>query len=290
MQQRPLTLYDPLKQPHVLEVGQETLMLDSVPATVVALEDDHVTLGSSVEVVTITYAALGQALVGDRPTLSDVGQLLAHYLARWSALHQLSASLAGLQGCLGQVMTQARPWLAVPLPAHRFDEVTSRVLDAFDGTEELTRTLARILGQSPETIVSWAQQLGKTIPDVPVTPSNGQMSIPELAASCMQIVDAPVAVSSGAKSNGKFHWNAQQEEQLTTDFLASTAQSVAASVREIADRYGWPTGSVQSKLYELELPQRKRTEAAQREARSPAQEDHSSPHEQSGQEQDGVQA
>ena len=186
-------------------------------------------------------------------------------------------------------MTQARPWLAAPLPAHRFDEVTKRVLDAFDGTEELTRTLARILGQSPETIVSWAQQLGKTIPDVPVTPSNGQVSIPELAASCMQIVDAPVAVSSVAKSNGKFHWNAQQEEQLTADFLASSAETIAASVREIANRYGWPTGSVQSKLYELELPQHKRALVTQREAESPAQEDHSS-HERSREEQDDEQA
>ncbi len=287
MQQRPFTLYDPLKQPHVLEVGQETLILDSVPATIVALEDDHVTVGSSVEVVTITYAALGQALLGDRPTLTDAGQLLAHYLGRWSALQSLVSSLVSLQGCVGQVVSEARPWLAVPLPPRRFDDLTRRALDAFDGTQDMTRALARILGQSPETIVSWAQQLGKTIPDGPVTPSNGQVSIPELAASCMQIVDAPVAVSSVAKSNGKFHWNVQQEEQLTADFLASPVQSVAASVREIADRYGWPTGSVQSKLYELELPQRKRAEAAQREAQSPAQEDHPSPHEQSGQEQDG---
>ncbi len=268
MQQRPLTLYDPLKQPHVLEVGQETLMLDSVPATIVALEDDHVTVGSSVEVVAITYAALGQALVGDQPTPSDVGQLLAHYLARWSALHQLSASLAGLQGGLEQVMTQARPWLAAPLPAHRFDEVTKRVLDAFDGTEEVTRMLARILGQSSETVIAWARQLGKTIPDPSVVFSNEQMT---LRASVMPSSNGTAAKAS---SNGKFHWNAQQEEQLTTDFLASKAQSVAASVREIADRYGWPTGSVQSKLYELELPQRKRAAAAQREAESSAQEDH----------------
>ncbi len=276
MQQRPFTLYDPLKQPHVLEVGPETLILDGVPATIVEVGEDQVVLGTCNGSTSFTYAALGQAILGDRPSFSDAGLLLAQYLAHWSALITLMTSLKSLQACLGQIMTQARPWLDVPLPPHRFDEVTRRVLDGFDGSQEMTRVLARILGQPPETVVAWAQQLGKPVPELPVALSNGHAATPELVASCMQIAAAPVAVSSVAKSNGKFHWNVQQEEQLTADFLASEAISVAASVREIADRYGWPTGSVQSKLYELELPQRKRAQAAQREAESPAQEDHPS--------------
>jgi len=289
MQQRPFTLYDPLKQPHVLEVGPETLILDGVPATIVEVGDDQVVLGTSKGAIAFTYAALGQAILGDRPSFSDAGLLLAQYFAHWSALQAIMTSLKSLQTCLGQIMTEARPWLDVPLPPHRFDEVTRRALDAFDGSESTTAMLARILGQSPQTIVAWAQQLDKTVPELPVVLSNGHAATPELAASCMQIAVAPVAVSSVAKSNGKFHWNAQQEEQLTVDFLASSAETIAASVREIANRYSWPTGSVQSKLYELELPQRKRAEAAQREAESPAQEDHSS-NERSREEQDDEQA
>ncbi len=289
MQQRPFTLYDPLKQPHMLEVGPETLILDGVPATIVEVGDDQVVLGTSKGATAFTYAALGQAILGDRPSFSDAGLLLAQYFAHWSALITLMTSLKSLQACLGQIMTEARPWLDVPLPPHRFDEVTRRVLDGFDGSEDMTRALARILGQSPETIVAWAQQLGKIVPEQPVALSNGQTTTPELARSCTQMADASVVVSSGAKSNGKFHWNAQQEEQLTADFLASSAETIAASVREIANRYGWPTGSVQSKLYELELPQHKRALVTQREAESPAQEDHSS-HERSREEQDDEQA
>jgi len=273
----------------VLEIGPETLILDGMPATIVEVGEDQVALGTCNGSTSFTYAALGQAILGDRPSFSDAGLLLTQYFAHWSALITLMTSLKSLQACLGQIMTQARPWLDVPLPPHRFDEVTRRVLDGFDGSEEMTRALARILGQPPETVVAWAQQLGKIVPEPPVAISNRQAAAPELATSCMQIAAAPVAVSSGAKSTGKFHWNAQQEEQLTKDFLASTAQSVAASVREIADRYSWPTGSVQSKLYELELPQHKRALVTQREAESPAQEDHS-PNERSREEQDDEQA
>ncbi len=286
MQQRPFTLYDPLKEPHVLEVGPETLILNGVPATIVEVGDDQVVLGTSKGATAFTYAALGQAILGDRPSFSDAGLLLAQYFAHWSALVTLMTSLKSLQACLGQIMTQARPWLDVPLPPHRFDEVTRRVLDGFDGSEEMTRALARILGQSPETVVAWAQQLGKTVPELPVAMSDGHAATPELAASCLAISDASVAVSTG---NKPFRWKAEMVQQLETDFLASSAETIAASVREIADRYGWPTGSVQSKLYELELPQRKRAEAAQREAEGPAQEDHPS-NERSGEEQDGVQA
>ncbi len=140
-------------------------------------------------------------------------------------------------------------------------------MDAFDGSEQTTAMLARILGQSPQTIVAWAQQLGKTASDSPAVGVTG-----ELAASCTPIADAPVAISSGGK---QFRWSAEMMQQLETDFLASDAASVAASIREITDRYGWPSGSVQSKLYELELPRRKRAAAAQREAESFA-EDHPS--------------
>ncbi len=65
-------------------------------------------------------------------------------------------------------------------------------------------------------------------------------------------------------------------QQLEADFLASDAGSVAASIRELADRHGWPVGSIQSKLYELGLPRRKRAATAPREAESPALEGHPS--------------
>ncbi len=263
---------DQAGQPYTLEVGTQTLLLDGAPATVVALEDEHVTVGSSREVVAISYEALGRALLGEHPTLTDAGQLLAHSLVRWSALHRLSASLTSVQAALEQILMEARPWLDAPLPPYRFDALTLRALSAFDGSEPTTAMLARILGQSPQTIVTWAYQLGKTVSDAPVPLSNEQMPTPELAASCcMQIADVSVAVSSGDK---KFRWNAEMLQQLETDFLASDAERVAASIREIADRHGWPVGSIQSKLYELGLPRRKRAVAAQREAESPAPEGH----------------
>lgn len=263
---------DGANQPHTFEIGTETLLLDGVAATVVALEADRVTVGSSRAVVAISYEALAQAVLGGQPTLTDAGQLLAHYLARWSALHQLSASLRSVQAAVGQIITEARPWLDATLPPFRFDEVTSRALDAFDGTLATTAMLARILGQSPQTIVTWAQQLGKIPSESPVIPTTDEHTpTPELAASCMPTTDAPAAISSGGK---QFRWSAEMTQQLEADFLASDAASVAASIREIVDRYGWPSGSVQSKLYELELPRRKRAAAAQREAESLAQEDH----------------
>jgi len=274
IESRSFCVCDQAGQPHTLEVGAQTLLLDGTPATVVALEDGDVTVGSSREVVAISYEALGRALLGEYPTLTDAGQLLAHSLVRWSALHRLSTSLTSVQTALGQLLMEVQPWLDAPLPPYRFDALTRRALSAFDGTERTTAMLARILGQSPQTIVTWAHQLGKTVPDTPIALSNEQEPTPELAASCtQQIATMPVAVSSGGK---KFRWNAQMLHYLETDFLASDAASVAASIHEIADRHGWPVGSIQSKLYELGLPRRKRAEAASREAESPVPESHPS--------------
>ena len=270
---RSFLVCDVTGSPHTFEISAETLLLDGVAATLVALDADHVTVGSSRAVVAFSYEALAQAIVGEHPTLADVGQILAHYLARWSALHQLSASLKSVQSAVGQIIIEARPWLDAPLPPYHFDELTRRALDAFDGTLATTAMLARILGQSPATIVAWAQQLGRTIPAaLAVEVAGEQVPTPELAASCAPVADVPVVSSSGGK---QFRWSAEMIQLLEANFLASEAASVAASMREIADRYGWPIGSMQSKLYELGIPQRKRALAAQREAESAVQEDHS---------------
>lgn len=268
-------IHDQAHQSHTLSIGEETLLLDGMVAEIVALEDNQVVLVSSSGTVVFPYIALAIAILGERPTLTVVGQLLVLYLSRWSALQTCMASLKRLQVSIGPIMTEAQPWLQTPLPAYQFDEITRRALAAFDGTEETTRTISRILDQAPETVIAWAHQIGKAVLD---TPALSSPSIDEQPAAATHRHEEKAAQAVMEPPGRRFRWTPEQVQQLEDDFLNSPIKGVVVCMRDIAERRGWPYNSIQSKLYELKLPQQKeqkKSGATQRETEtSSPKEDH----------------
>ena len=270
MSTQSFVVYDQTHQSHTLIIGQEALLLDGAATAIVALEDNQVTLRSSTETIALSYTALGLAVLGDRPTPSDVGQLLAQYLGRWSAFQALVASLKSFQSCVGQIMTEAQPWLALPLPQYRFDELTRRALEAYDGTEETTRTISRILNQTPEIVTAWVHQIGNSSEASP----DLQEASPDQLEAATHRHEEKSAQAVMEPTGTRVRWTAEQEKQLEEDFLTSPTKGVVACLREIAAQRGWPYYAVQAKSYEMKLPQRKRG-SVQREAET-SPEDHSS--------------
>lgn len=270
MNTQSFVLYDRTHQPHTLVIGDQALLLDGAAAAIFALEENQVTLRSLSETIAFSYSALGLAILGDRPTPEDVGLLLAQYIGRWSAIQALVASLKSLQACVGQTLIEAHPWQRIPLPEYQFDEITRRALDTFDGTEETTRTLAHILNQTPETIISWARQLGNGVLDSPVLSPAFIDEQPPAAHHFHEKKSDQVMIEPGTR----FRWTAEQVQQLEEDFLKSEIEGTVARMHDIADRRGWPFGSVRAKVYQLELPQRR--ENTPRETETSSKEDHSS--------------
>jgi hypothetical protein len=251
MSTQSLVLHDQSNQSHTLIIGEGTLLLDGMVAAIVALEDNQVVLVSPSGTIAFSYIVLGTAILGDRPTPSVAGQLLALYLSRWSALQACIVSLKRLQASIGPIMTEVQPWLNVPLPAYQFDEVTRRALDTFDGTEETTRMLARILNQTPEIVVAWARQLGKGALD---TPAPSPASIDKQPSATLHRHEEK-SVQAVMKPVERFRWTDERVQSLEEDFLKSTVEGTFARMHAIADQRGWPFPSVRAKVYELKLPQ-----------------------------------
>jgi hypothetical protein len=269
MNTRSFVIRDQTHQPHTLTIREQALLLDGAAAAIFALEDNQVTLRSSTEKIAFSYSALGLAVLGDRSGPDDIGRLLAEYLGRWSAIQAVVTSLKSLQSCVGQIMTEAQPWLGITLPAQHFDDVTLRALAAFDGTEETTRMLAHILNQAPETVVAWARQLGKAVLDPPVLSPASVDALPPVAHHFHEEKSAQVVMEPGTR----FRWTAELVRQLEEDFLYGDVEGTVARMQDIADRRGWPFASVRAKTYELKLPQRRNTP---RETETSEQEGHSS--------------
>jgi hypothetical protein len=269
-------IYDQSNVSHTLVIEEQAL-LDGTPTTIVALEKNQVVFSSAPGMIAFSYTALGLAVLGDRPTPDDVGQLLAQSLGRWSAIQALVASLKSLQSCVGQMMTEAQPWLQVSFPEYHFDDLTRRALEAFDGTEETTMMLARILGQSSETIIAWARQIGKApVETHDDAPASTDEQPDQVAASYRRDENRAAQAVVEKTTRTRFRWTPELEEQLKEDFLTSPITGVVACMREIAEKRGWSYTSVQFKVYELELPQQKKSAATQRETETAAPEDHPS--------------
>lgn len=262
MNTRSFVIHDQTNLHHTLTIGEQALLLDEAAAAIVALEDNQVTLRSSTETISFAYTALGLAVLGDRPTPEDVGHLLAEYLGRWSAIQAVVASLQSFQACVGQIMTEAQPWQRISLPAQHFDDVTLRALAAFDGTEETTRMLAHILNQSPETVVAWARQIENVVPGESID------ELPPAAQHFHEEKSDHVVMEPSIR----FRWTAELIRQLEEDFLKSEVEGTVARMQDIADRRGWPFGSVRAKVYQLELPQRRGN--TPRETETSSKEDH----------------
>ena len=145
-----------------------------------------------------------------------------------------------------------------------------QALSVYDGTEETTALLARILQQDKQTITTWARSLGKgatPIAEIPNDTQNGQ----DQNSTLMFSPAKPEENSRGAVS--RLRWSAEMDEQLREAFETSQASNVKETIREIAERFQWPVNAVHNRVYGLKLNEKKHSPARHnREPESTSQE------------------
>lgn len=186
-------------------------------------------------------------------TVAKAGQLFAHYITQWAARRASARTIAALQSLL-TIHENQLSCQELFLPNYRFDFVTRQILEAFDGTEETTCVLARILKQDQATVVHWAQLAGKMI-SVNMT---GNESRDAQLDQFAETEPLPV-VSEPKVKQPHFRWTVEMVEQLVAAFHAHEGTSVSAIAGEIASQNGWPLSAIKYKIYELKLPQQKHT-------------------------------
>ena len=203
--------------------------------------------------VTCELAQFWREVAGPDLDVREAGLLLAECLARQVVLLHMSAGLHEVMCLLTR--TTAMPveisscsWLTT-----RLDPLAHQAMRAYDGTPEMTTMLARILHQTPETILAWARQLGL---DVYVSPAPAQ----DVIGVSMPAPVEPVAAISDAKH--PFLWTPERREHLEEALATCTGTTVIERARRIAARYNWPEAPVRSKLYEMQRPHRDGQSAA----------------------------
>src|SRR6266487_3892204 len=248
----PRTILDQDDRSHSFELGLDFPLLDGERCEMVSIGPDAIQLAPTIHlthVISFAPDAFWQGMVGDQPTEAEAGQLFAHYLAQWTARRACAQTIAALQSLLA-ARVHLRKNQELFLPNYRFDSITQQVLESFDGTEETTRLLARILKQDPVTVIHWAQLAGKTL-SVDVVRCDAQ--------STQHAESERMPVASEPKGKPQhFRWTAAMAEQLVSAFQAHEGTSINAVAEEISSQNGWPLSAVKYKIYELKLPQKKR--------------------------------
>ena len=217
-----------------------------------------------------TAPAFWYAFAGAEPTACAAGLLLADSLARWQALQSLIRSWQTLQGAFQQVLEMAQGIGTPPIPSYRLDPFVRQVLLAFDGTEETTRLLARILQLDPAVVVAQATQLGLSgmgQSEASCTGHTAGVSI--TPRDSMETATAPPAVllaslqKSPAQRRSGAHFTGEQVTRIRTAYEQSTC--VKDTVAELAREFGCPEHAVRCKLYSLHLPKKRNSGPHQRE-------------------------
>ncbi len=257
------TIIDTAGNLHTIAAGAEEIRFDGNPCSM-TVNDTLIELTSSgpgTGTITIAPEALWLAFAGSDPTAHDAGLILAHALARWSAMQTMALQLTLLRGVVEDVERVVAPCGVPPLPPYRFDHFTQEVLERFDGSREQAEAIARLLKQDIETIFCWAAQIGKGVDPVVINQhaSNGHVQAPQeseaLALTIVEPVETGVPLQQAKRP--LFRWTSEMVEELTTEFLSATEPNNSAVAKAIAERHGWPVERVEYKIYHLDLPQRR---------------------------------
>jgi hypothetical protein len=245
----PYALLDQKQTPHVIEVGAKTLLLDGQPATITDTTREGICFQTQEGCFTFTPEQFWHAFVSAGPTVEDAALLLADALARWSAAQHLVQTLS----------TLLQP---VPVPSSH-DSFIQRALQAFDGSEETTLLLARILQQEPAVIVAWASRLGKhdAVPAPSPCACNGnhRLVVPVgLSSSSDGFTEGGAVPASGdaphhnsEPGRHRTRFSKAQVEQIRSACAASDC--LEDTVASLARQFQCPAKAVRSKISALGL-------------------------------------
>jgi hypothetical protein len=260
---------DQQAQTHTIALSNDTLLLDGLPSMISIV-------GADLHLVTeagsycVTAQALWYAFAGAEPTASDAGLLLADSLARWQALHSLLRSWQAYQDSFQQAVAQAQKIGSVPLPPYRLDPFVRQALLAFDGTEETTRVLSRILQLDPAVVVAHAIQLGLSGIEQSSEASCNEHTagVPQICRDNMEASATPatallVPQQERSAQRRSIRFTDEQITRIRTAYEQTTC--VKDMVAELAQEFGCPEHAVRCKLYSLHLPKKRNTGSHQRE-------------------------
>lgn len=237
---------------HTLATGSTGIILDGKPGSVV-VKDSQITLISSDpkrEGIIVAPAMLWQACAGGSPTPEAAGLLLAEMLARHGAMQEIAELALRVRPLLDEIERHIQEHRELSLPTYHFDAFTLQLLRTYDGTEEHVAALARLLKQSPETILAWLTRVGLIPPSAPA-PVNSEQEERQHEATPG---DAHPKAPDTSEKRQMFRWTSAMIQQLRKTFFASDEPNVSAAAKTIAQHYGWPAESVEYKIYHLDLP------------------------------------
>lgn len=274
------TLCDLQGNTHVLEVGSESLLLDGRPCTFLRITHEHIQIAcaDTAHPITLATATFWRDLAGADPSAEDAGEILAHRLAAWASQRTLVRTL---QSTLAQIEEQGAG--SSLLPISHLDPLTEQVLQAFDGNDTTTQTLARILKQPPEVVCDWAMRLGLTqtpTADEPESPEQQAYTETEdpITTGPLEVLlpteapgEAPLACQkAGPKKPARewFRWTPERVQTLEEGVARAGGweQMTQPTIKRLAAELGWPWKSLE---YQVGKRKRERPKEAQSEPATP---------------------
>jgi hypothetical protein len=245
----------------------------------IILETDQLQLVTKTGTYHITADVFWRAFAGSLPTATQAGILLADSVSRWLIQQQMAQAYKEWQHIVTLMLSNGarRP----PLPSYQVDPFVVQALEAFDGSEEVTRVLACILKQKPETIIAWAALLGKAskdsiatsapdlpliepliVPPIPDNPGDNPESTANLQTQSIAVgrEHAPVHQTLTTSLTD------EQAERIRTEYAKTS--SVKEMVIDLAREFGCMEHTVRNKLYAMRLPKKQKRNQPLSEAQS----------------------
>jgi hypothetical protein len=152
----PQTVLDLEGKAHTLAIGPKTIVLDDLPAIIKDVSEHGLRFACDTDngnEVACSTEALGRAILGGEPSVTDVGSQLAQNLARWSLEQQLTARLHTLQDAIQVLLEEyERLQAGLFLPHPRLDPFTHQVLQTYKGTPESAQVISIVLSRPLEQI------------------------------------------------------------------------------------------------------------------------------------------
>jgi hypothetical protein len=248
-----------------LELADEIVLLDGVPALIEQADQETVRFKTTTSDVTVALPVLGVAFAGTDPTLTDIGALFGAYLQLLSRQQHLVQAFHRLQGEV-QSATQflaGRPPLLQT--AYRFDPLTERTLCLFDGTEDMTRLIAGILAQPPDIVRAWAtvvQHCGE-VPLQKAFHLKADHPLEEISEDTARSDDdipsqeneqqEPVSIPSSKEETAEREWPPQRLERLKEVILASQAPTLKEAMVAAAPLFSCNVGALQGQVYKHKI-------------------------------------
>jgi hypothetical protein len=268
----PVQIIDIAGNTHTIEITADGIMLNGRPCQIKVKGNQIAVLSAdpAAGIITITPAALWHAFAGGDPTPESAGLIQAQALAHWSAMQEISLVLQRLRHLVDDVDRQLHHFGEAPLPAYHFDPFTFQLLHTYDGTEEHIAAVAKLLKQPSETIRIWLTSVGlMAVPDHEQQPLLQGVTAPEAVPD---VVAAP-----GEEQPKTCRWTPVMIQQLTAAFFASDEPSISAVSRAIAGKYGWPSESVEYKIYQQGLPRQREQQRHQQDIETSAEQEEGQP-------------